>query len=267
MSGLMLQKGGIGRTALEWGASASKASYALARIKTDIVAGTLRPGQKLSFGMLKTAYQVGVSPLREALCQLMGHRLVVLESQRGFRVAPVSATDLADIVAVRRHVEVYALGLSIDRASERWREQLHLASDEFSRIAAKAGDQRPINEDWQDIHRAYHFALIGACNSPTLLRFCEQIYDQFDRYRRLAISVQSFQAGPARDHHKITKAAIAGSREEAQALLARHIDDIAEVITANFAVDGAAGTATGVTPAARTQTAPATPARSRKVPA
>ena len=126
----------------------------------------------------------------------------------------------------------------------------------------KAGDQRPINEDWQDIHRAYHFALIGAFGSPNLLNFCEQIYDQFDRYRRLAIPVQSFQAGPARDHHEITRAAITGSRATALALLARHIDDIAEVVKVNFALP-ADGTGC-VTSTANTRTGRAVPARSRK---
>jgi GntR family transcriptional regulator, carbon starvation induced regulator len=214
---------------------ASKASYALARMRSDIVAGVLEPGQKLSFGMLTSAYGVGVSPLREALCLLTGTGLVVFESRRGFRVSRVSAAGLADVVTIRRHIEVYALGLSIDRANDTWRRELAVASEEFSRVAAKAGDQRPISDQWQDIHRHYHFALIGACDSPTLLRFCEQIYDQFDRYRRLTIPVQSFQAGPARDHREITGAALAGDRVRAQALLKRHIEDIAEVVTANFA--------------------------------
>jgi GntR family carbon starvation induced transcriptional regulator len=252
-----------GQAAIGYGDAQSKASYALRCIRIDIVAGVLKPGQKLSFGMLTAAYRVGVSPLREALCQLMGRGLVVLKSQRGFRVTPVSSADLADVVAVRRHIEVYALGLSIDHADQAWRLRLQRASEAFSRVAAKAGDQRPISEDWQDIHRAYHFALIGACGSPNLLNFCEQVYDQFDRYRRLAIPVQSFQAGPARDHHEITKAAIIGSRATALALLARHIDDIAEVVTENFALPAGGGTER-VTPAANTRTARSAPARSRR---
>jgi GntR family carbon starvation induced transcriptional regulator len=212
----------------------SKSSLVLRELRRDIVSGKLEAGRKLSFGFLTQTYGVGVSPLREALCLLVGKGLVVLESQRGFRVAPVSAHDLADVIAVRGHIETYALGLSIERGDEMWRRQLEDATARFTQVAAKAGDQRPIDEDWQIIHRRYHFALIGACNSPTVLDFCKQIYDRFDRYRRLAVPTQSFMAGPARDHREIMEAALAGNRERAQAMLARHIADIAEVVAANF---------------------------------
>ena len=212
----------------------SKASLVLRRLRRDVVSGRLEPGRKLSFEFLTAEYAVGVSPLREALCLLTAQGLVVLESQRGFHVAPVSRADLADVIAVRRHIEIYALGLSIGRGDARWREHLKEATDRFTRVAARVGDRRPIDEEWQLTHRRYHFALIGACGSPTLLQFCKEIYDRFDRYRRLAIPTQSFMAGPARDHHEITRAALAGCAEEAQALLGRHIDDIAEVVAANF---------------------------------
>lgn len=216
------------------GLSTSKSLRVLSRLRRDIIAGRLSPGRKLSFGFLAQHYDVGWSPLREALCQLAAQGLVVLESQRGFHVAPVSRADLNDVSAVRRHIEVHALGLSVELGDAAWREQLVEASDAFSRIAARAGDPRPIDEEWQAMHRRYHFALIGACDSPVLLQFCKQIYDRFDRYRRLAIPTQALMAGPARDHHDITRASLAGRRDEAQALLSRHIDEIAEVVARHF---------------------------------
>jgi len=223
-------------TAIGYGDATSKSSLVLRELRRDIVSGKLAPDRKLSFGFLTQTYHVGISPLREALCLLVGKDLVVLESQRGFRVAPVSADDLADVIAVRGHIETYALGLSIDRGDAAWRRHLMDATDRFGVVAAKAGDMRPIDEEWQIIHRRYHFALIGACNSPTILEFCKQIYDRFDRYRRLGVPTQSFMAGPARDHQEITAAAISGQREHACALLARHIADIAEVVAANFPI-------------------------------
>jgi len=216
------------------GDDASKAAGALRRLRIDIVSGQLAPGTKLSFAALTVRYRVGLSPLREALCQLVGGGLVTLESQRGFRVAAVSAAELADLVAVRRHIEVHAFGLSIRQGDAAWRAQLQEATARFANVAAKAGDRRPIDEDWQQLHRAFHFALIGACRSPMLLQFCQQIYDCCDRYRRLAITAQSFMAGPARDHQELMAAALAGDDARGQHLLQRHLDDIAEVVVANF---------------------------------
>jgi len=139
---------------------------------------------------------------------------------------------LRDVVSVRQHVEVYALGLSVDHGDSTWRRRLRDAHDQFTRVAARARDQRPIDEEWQVIHRRYHFALISACDSPTLIQFCRHIYHRFDRYRRLPLPVQSFMAGPARDRHQITGAALAGDSRQAQALLGRHIEDIFEVVMA-----------------------------------
>ncbi|HEV7619735.1 MAG TPA: GntR family transcriptional regulator [Burkholderiaceae bacterium] len=227
------------RASDDYGDAPSRASYTLERIRADILAATLKPGQKLSFKMLTSMYQVGLSPLRESLCQLVGNGLVMLESQRGFRVTPVSREDLVDVISIRRWVEVYALELSIDRRNEQWSQEVKSALDEFTFVAAKAGDSRPINKDWQEIHRKLHFAMISACDSPTLLQFCSQIYDRFDRYRRLAVPAQAFMAATAGDHGAIARAALAGERNKAKLLLERHIDDIAEIVNAKFTPDTA----------------------------
>jgi GntR family carbon starvation induced transcriptional regulator len=212
----------------------SRASYSLERLRADILSIRLRPGQKLTFDMLTQTYQVGLSPLREALCQLVGHGLVTLESQRGFRVAPVSRADLRDVIACRRWVEPHAIELSSAQGDDRWRAEVKTALAGFEQVAAKAGDQRPINAGWQDIHRRLHFALINACGSATLLHFCSQIYDRFDRYRRIAVLEQGLMAATALDHREIARAALAGEALKASALLEAHIDDIAEVVVTRF---------------------------------
>jgi GntR family carbon starvation induced transcriptional regulator len=206
----------------------------LAQLRKDIVAGRWMPCERLPFRVLEHCYGVGLSPLREALCQLAGAGLVVLESQRGFRVAGVSPEDFAHIVAIRDHVERFALREAIARNAPSWRRLLEQAAAEFARVAAKAGDQRPIDEHWEQVHRHYHFALIESDHSPTLRLLCEQLHDKFDRYRRLAIPSQSYMAVPANDHHGMTRAALEGRADDAEALLARHIADIVEVMAANL---------------------------------
>jgi DNA-binding GntR family transcriptional regulator len=201
------------------------------------VSGVLVPGQKLSLRSLTAHYGVGLAPVREALCQLVGSGFVSLESQRGFRVAPVSRADLEDVIGVRQLLEVYAFGLSVERGEASWRTQVRAAHTRFALVAAKAGDPRPISEAWEEAHRDFHFALIGACGSPSLLEFCHRIYDRFDRYRRIAIPRQSFMANVARDHGEMTAAALAGRSHEARALLEQHLRQIAEVVRANASRD------------------------------
>jgi len=228
--------------------STSKASDVLCRMRSDIVAGRLAPGQKLSMSLLKSRYGSGMTPLREALCHLCGAGLVELTSHKGFRVAPVSIAELEHIVAVRNHLELYALGLAVQRGDRQWRRRLQYAAAQFDSVAAKIGDQRPIDQHWEDMHRNYHFALTDAPASHALLQFFEQLYDKFDRYRRIAVPIQAYMALPARDHNEITAAAISGKAAIAQALLKRHIEDIVDVVRVRLAeslaaANGAAGNA------------------------
>ena len=57
------------------------------RIKSDIIRGYLKPGEKLKIDALKERYAVGVSTVREILTRLWVEQLIHAEGQRGFEVA------------------------------------------------------------------------------------------------------------------------------------------------------------------------------------
>src|SRR6187397_3226123 len=71
------------------------------RIRTDIVFGRLRPGQKLRLDGLREDYGVSVSTLREILNRLSSEGFVLAEGRRGFEVAPISIADLRELAALR----------------------------------------------------------------------------------------------------------------------------------------------------------------------
>jgi GntR family carbon starvation induced transcriptional regulator len=208
--------------------------FALRRLRADILSARLAPGAKLKIRHLSAQYQIGGSPLRDALAQLAGDGLVILESQRGFRVAPVSRADLSDVAEARKRIELLALEMSIEHADEAWRLRVRAAHAGFALVKQKVGDTSPITEDWEQRHRAFHLALLSACGSPILLHFCAQLHDRFDRYRRLALPSRSYMGAIGDDHEVFMEAALAGRREDAVALLARHIDDTSALVTEYF---------------------------------
>jgi GntR family transcriptional regulator, carbon starvation induced regulator len=156
-----------------------------ARLATDILNGHLAPGTKLRLQTMCDAYQVSMSPLREALACLAGRGLVVQEGQRGFRVAQASADDLRDITQTRISIETTALRLSIERGDDAWEAGILGAHHRLSR--RPRSENLLIDEAWEELHRGYHMALIAACDLPRLLAFCTILHDHFDRYRRLAV--------------------------------------------------------------------------------
>src|ERR1700754_2467926 len=78
------------------------------RIRTDIVFGRLRPGQKLRLEGLKEDYGVSVSTLREILSRLAAGGFVVAGRRRGFEVAPVSVDNLRELAELRLLLEAHA---------------------------------------------------------------------------------------------------------------------------------------------------------------
>ena len=69
---------------------ATRTSELVARLREDLLAGELKPGAPLRLAMVRERYGAGLTPLREALFQLVAEGLVTTEDQRGFRVAEVS---------------------------------------------------------------------------------------------------------------------------------------------------------------------------------
>ncbi|MDB5517103.1 MAG: GntR family transcriptional regulator [Tardiphaga sp.] len=195
------------------------------RLATDILNGQLAPGAKLRLQTMCDAYQVSMSPLREALAGLAGRGLVVQEGQRGFRVAQASADDLRDITQTRISIETTALRFAMEHGDDAWEAGVLAAHHRLSR--RPRSEKLLIDEAWEELHRGYHMALIAACGLPRLLAFCTILHDHFDRYRRLAVLHGGRHPVLKSGHGAIVKATLARNAGQAEALLAAHIRESA----------------------------------------
>lgn len=204
------------------------------RIRSDILLGVLRPGDKLKLDVLKERYDASVNTLREALARLVSEGLVANEGQRGFAVVPATLDDLRDVTETRRLLECQAAQRSIERADLDWESRVVAAYHKLSKIEAVVDDdpQRhgPLLERY---NREFHGALISACGSRWLLTFHALTYDQSLRYRMLAFQVRDFpRAQSRREHREILDAALARDAKRLLPILGRHITKGAELYEA-----------------------------------
>jgi GntR family transcriptional regulator, carbon starvation induced regulator len=217
------------------GETLTSSTYAL--LRRDIIDGAIAAGSQLRVRQLCERYGVGFSPVREALNRLARDGLVQQIDLRGFTVTPLSRTELEEITRTRCWLNELALRKSIERGDVAWEEQIVLAFHRLSRISVNAPDATPaegavatsrLNPENEAAHRAFHASLIGACGSSWLLGFCEQLFDQSDRYRRLARP--SVRQGRQHDEHRlIMEASIARDVEKAVDLMNRHLIRTAEL--------------------------------------
>ncbi|NPT55621.1 GntR family transcriptional regulator [Paraburkholderia elongata] len=202
-------------------------------IKRDILDCRLQPGAKLRFEELRDRYEVGISPLREALVRLSANGLVVLEDHRGFHVAPVSRADLVDVTQMRIMLECKALAASIKNGDDEWESHVMGAYHFLSKTERFVDDDRILGQDWEERHRDFHTVLLKACGSPWLLQLRTLLYDQSDRYRRLSLRARQ-QPRPANvEHREILDKVLARDVDAACDLLAKHIQKTTDILLAD----------------------------------
>jgi DNA-binding GntR family transcriptional regulator len=200
--------------------------FAYEAMRQDILRGALTPGERLRVEALKDTYKVGASTLREALTLLVGEALVTAEGQRGFRVAPISLKDFEDTTRVRKLLELEALRESITNGNDDWEAEVVAAFHRLSKVEEqfKLQDRASLSGEWEERNRAFHAALISATHSRWLNHFIDILYQQSERYRRIALAGRPVNRDVHNEHLAIKEAALSRDVKEACRLSELHID-------------------------------------------
>lgn len=209
------------------------ATDVLHRLREDIISCLFKPGERLRFETLRGIYGVSFSTLREALSRLASESLVVAEGQRGFVVAPISKENLLDLTDARVLIECETLRRSMQRGGSEWREKVLSSFHRLDRVEAQLHDDRPITPDWDRSHSDFHEALVAASGSPTLNEMRQSLFERARRYRRLSALVRKTPRAKRAEHRAMMEAVLSHDIDEAQALLERHIREIAQNILVN----------------------------------
>lgn len=208
------------------------AERAYADIRNDIVDGVLPAGSKLRMEALSQRYDVGLTPLREALARLVGDEFVYSEGQRGFWVATLSVEEHEDLSNMRCLIESEALTRSIELGGDDWEEELKFRFDELSRIETAlpvdATDEQL--HDWEHANEMFHQALVAACGSRWLIKLRDVLYRQAERYRHISLRVSYGNRCLHDEHEGIYQAALARQATKACRLTDAHIQKTAESV-------------------------------------
>lgn len=158
------------------------AAKILEALTGDILEGVYLPGEKLHIKTLKERYEVGTSPLREALSQLITKDLVVSENQKGFYVSDISIDDLEDIYQARAKIEALCVEMAIEKGDDYWEANCLGAMYRLNKSSSEANVDL---KEWQKRHSAFHSDLVAGCASPRLLQIRQSLFEKSTRYRNL----------------------------------------------------------------------------------
>ena len=186
----------------------------------DIVRGVFAPLERLKVEQLVAFYDVGHSPVREAILLLSTSGLVVHEHQKGHRVAPVSLADYGDLIRAYRKIYQLMLDTALTNGGDEWEEAVVLQLHRSLKVE-KDFDEPERREMWQRAYSALHWTLLSGCGSPILMRIWNDLGGRLERYVNLFADLE---VDRLLDHHskhrEIVDAVVQRDAARLQALVA-----------------------------------------------
>jgi DNA-binding GntR family transcriptional regulator len=199
--------GGIGTThqhALDW-------------LRHAIVAGELRPGDRIPQEDIAVRIGVSVVPVREALRVLEGEGQVTYRPRRGYFVTKLYADDLFEIYALRQLLEARAARHAIEQLDDDGAEHI-------VRAAAACADAVRSGVVSADIaaNPRFHDAIFEAPGQPYLLKLIRTLWDATEAYRALYYNTPEERAFVVGAHDRIVDAVQARDADRLVAELDAH---------------------------------------------
>ena len=201
------------------------AERAALRLRSGILSGELRPGDRLGVVEIARQYDMGTTPVREGLSRLVAQGLVVAIGRRGFRVSDISRADLADLTQLRALVEVEGLRLAFQHGEDGWEAEILASLHRLKSLGRRAGmEALERTPDYDVLHKAFHMSLLAACGSPRLLEAASTLYDQAYRYRRLMLRRLTDPDHFVAVHETLAEVVLARDHARAAPLLSAHLE-------------------------------------------
>ncbi|WP_127090891.1 GntR family transcriptional regulator [Aquabacter cavernae] len=187
-------------------------------LEEEIVAGRLRPGQRLDEASLAERFGVSRTPIREALILLAASGLVEIRPRRGAFVALLGPRALIESFEFMAELEAACARLAARRMTPDDRATL-LAVHAACEAAMQAGD----DEAYYPANAAFHQAIYAAAANRVMAGEARRHQLRLQPYRRLQLRVPRRMETSFAEHEAILSALLAGDGDAAADLLRNHV--------------------------------------------
>jgi DNA-binding GntR family transcriptional regulator len=192
-----------------------------ATLREAIVAGELKPGERLL--EVKLADKMGVSrtPVREAIRKLELEGLVVMVPRKGAYVAGLTLKDVAEVFEIRSSLEGLAAALAAERITDEEVIILDKILDDISTAGEKGDIKTVIKKDME-----FHQVLFSASRNDRLAQMINNLKEQIDRFRTQSFSNPIRTKSVLSEHEHILNAIKQGDVENSERLAKEHIYEV-----------------------------------------
>ena len=187
-------------------------------IRSAILKGDLKPGERLM--EMHLAQQLGVSrtPMREAIHMLEEEGLTISMPRKGAQVAGLTLKDMEDIFEIRKVLEIFALEKICNKISPDAIIKMRFALKVYKEAMASGEIEALVEKDAE-----FHGALYEATDNQRLHGFVAQLRDLLDRYRWEVLQRDQNWDKTYEEHKEIVDALEARDFERAKKASIEHI--------------------------------------------
>ncbi len=188
-------------------------------IKTRVIYGHYRPGHPMSESVLARVFHASRTPVREALSRLGEEGYVQRVPRRGYRVAPLTRTTIAQVFQVRKLLEIEGAALAAQHATD---ELIQAMQDQSLYPELADGD-----EGYHERLRAnerFHLAVAQGSGNQFLVDLVRQCLLHQSRVLSLAVERPVLPDTPMQ-HQAIVDAIRRRDPQAARAIMCRHLED------------------------------------------
>jgi DNA-binding GntR family transcriptional regulator len=182
-------------------APGTTAQHALEGLRRAIVAGELRPGERVRQEDVAEGFGVSLAPVREALRVLEQEGQVTYRPRRGYFVTELRIEDLEEIYELRQVLEERAARRALPTLDDDALDRILLAARDCV-VAADAGDIAAELE----ANRRFHFTLLESPGQAHAIRLIRLLWDSTEAYRALYYNSAEERYRAADAHDRIVDA-------------------------------------------------------------
>lgn len=147
-------------------------------LRSAILRGDLKPGERLMELQLASKLGVSRTPIREAIRMLEQEGLAITIPRRGAEVAKMTEKDMGDTLQIRRALEELAVVLVCDKITEEDVVELRAAMKHFEEMTKQDNVVELAKADV-----ALHETVYRIADNPKLVQLLGDIREQMFRYR------------------------------------------------------------------------------------
>lgn len=185
------------------------------RIRQAILAGDLKPGDRLHEGEIAERLQVSKSPVREAIRDLQREGLVSSHPRQGSFVRVLTSRDIHDISEVRQLLESFAIESAMRTPNPEWIRQLEDAVDRMRR----AEDRATLNDE----HLRFHDVILSRTGNRQIVEILRGLRTQVETFMAFVDLLYRGPEAVANDHQDLVDAIASNDVLRTQQTIDEHI--------------------------------------------